>query len=132
MALRRRRESSWNACCPIHRRSLDTIGKALATALAELAAARSKLDSPEAVSDAYSCPAELIDGARVMAFRFRADAGAPVLAQATYTDYLPLGSPSGPCKPVDFAVRGRSEAPLIGGDFVVQVERIVGTGLTSR
>jgi exonuclease SbcC len=34
-----------------HRRSLDTIGKALATALAELAAARSKLDLPQAVSE---------------------------------------------------------------------------------
>jgi hypothetical protein len=80
---------------------------------------------------AYSCPAALIDGARVMTFKFRAGAGAPVLAQATYTDYPPLGSPSGPCKPVEFAVRGRSEAPLIGGDFVAQVERIVGARLTS-
>jgi hypothetical protein len=78
---------------------------------------------------AYSCPAMLINGARVMTFKFGARLAGPVLAQATYTDYPPLSAPSGPCSPVEFAIRGRSQDALIGGDFVKQVERIVGASL---
>ncbi len=86
---------------------------------------------PIAQPGAYSCPAMLVGGARVMTFKFRTRAARPVLAQATYADYSPLDAPSGPCKTVDFAIRGRSQDALIGGEFVKQVERTTGASLTA-
>jgi hypothetical protein len=78
----------------------------------------------------YSCFALVGEGARVITVRFRARPGSSVLAQATYTDYPPLTAPSGPCTAVDFSIRGRAQTPLIGGDFVKQLDNIVGVSLT--
>lgn len=86
---------------------------------------------PVAQPATYSCPAMMISGARVISFTFRAHAAGPALAQATYTDFPALGAASGPCAPIDFAIRGRTQDALIGGAFVRQIERIAGASLTA-
>jgi hypothetical protein len=70
----------------------------------------------------YSCPA-LLTGQPVVTFDFRAAAGGPMLAQASLTDY---GFESGPCDPVSFSIRGHSQKPLIGGNFLNLVQRLLG------
>ncbi len=70
---------------------------------------------------AYSCPA--FPGTHpVVTFDFRAAAGKPTLAQASLTDY---GYPSDPCNPVSFSIRGHRQKPLIGGDFLTKVQRLL-------
>lgn len=78
---------------------------------------------------AYSCPALMTKGARLLTFGFRGRSGGPLLAQATYVDYPPLTAPSGPCSPIGLRIRGRRQDPLIGGNFVAQAQRILGVSL---
>jgi hypothetical protein len=70
----------------------------------------------------YGCPA-LPVGAPVVTFDFRAAAGTPVLATASLTDY---DFPSGPCNAVSFNIGGRPQKPLVGGNFLSQVQRLLG------
>jgi hypothetical protein len=70
----------------------------------------------------YGCP-ELPAGQPVVTFDFRAAAGQPVLAQASLTGYR-FGS--GPCNPVSFSIRGHRQKPLIGGNFLSNVQRLLG------
>jgi hypothetical protein len=77
----------------------------------------------------YSCPELTAVGARVMTFKFRARVGGQLLAQATYTDYARLTAPSGPCNPIDFSIGGRRQEALIGGEFVKQVQPVLGVSL---
>jgi hypothetical protein len=86
---------------------------------------------PVAQPVTIACFALLTSGARVITLTFRAHAGAPVLAKATYTDYRPLTAPSGQCTPVYFSIRGRPQDPLIGGNFVKQLVDILGVSLTT-
>jgi hypothetical protein len=72
----------------------------------------------------FSCPALLEKP--VVTFDFRGAASEPLLAQARLTDY---GFPSGPCSPVSFSVRGHRQQPLIGGEFLTQVERLLNVRL---
>ncbi|MGI8505415.1 MAG: hypothetical protein ACR2MK_01180 [Solirubrobacteraceae bacterium] len=78
----------------------------------------------------YSCPGLTNVGARVVRLAFRARVAGKLLARATYVDYPPLTAPSGPCNAIDFSVRGHRRAPLIGGDFVTQAQRVLGVSLT--
>ena len=71
---------------------------------------------------AYSCPL-LQPGQPVVTFDFRATAGGPVLAEASLTDY---GFDSGPCDAVSFSIHGHPQKPLIGGNFLGQVQRLLG------
>jgi hypothetical protein len=68
-----------------------------------------------------SCPG-LLAGAPVVTFELLAAAGEPALARASLTDY---GYDSGPCNPISFSVRGRALAPLLGGSFLNQVQRLL-------
>jgi hypothetical protein len=77
----------------------------------------------------YSCPALIGQGARVITFDFRADAGGPRLARATYVAYPGLAYESGPCNPISLMIGGRREKPLLGGDFLGRVERLLGVEL---
>jgi hypothetical protein len=70
----------------------------------------------------YSCPA-LLAGQPVVTFDFRAATGGRVLAQASVTDYR---FESGPCNAVSFSIAGHRMKPLIGGDFLSQVQRLLG------
>lgn len=76
-----------------------------------------------------SCPGLTDVGARVMAFKFRPHVAGKLLAQATYIDYPGLTATSGPCNAIDIRIRGRRRAPLIGGDFVTQAQRVLGVRL---
>jgi len=62
-------------------------------------------------------------GQPIVTFDFRAAAGRPVLAQASLTDDS-FGS--GPCNPVSFSIRSHGQNPLIGGNFLGQVQRLLG------
>jgi hypothetical protein len=84
---------------------------------------------PIAQPGLISCPELQVDGARVITIKFQARAGAPPLARATYTDYPPLTAPSGRCTPISFSIGGRVQHPLIGGDFLKKLQRILGVRL---
>ncbi len=77
------------------------------------------------------CPVELLQGSVKLTFAFQAAPGGASLARATFTQYLHF-SASGPCNAVDLTIGGRVETPLLGGDVVTKVQRILGTTLTSR
>ena len=81
---------------------------------------------PIAQPGTYACPLEI--DPRLFTFTFRAQPGAAALAQATDTAY---GSKpvSGPCSPIQFSVAGRRQDPLIGGNIVEQVQRLLGVML---
>ena len=70
----------------------------------------------------YGCPVSPA-GQPIVTFDFRAAAGRPVLAQASLTDDS-FGS--GPCNPVSFSIRSHGQKPLIGGNFLGQVQRLLG------
>jgi hypothetical protein len=69
----------------------------------------------------YSCPAEFV--VPIVTFEFRAAAGGAVLADAQASDY---GYPSEPCNPIDFSIGNRAQKPLIGGNFLATVQRMLG------
>jgi hypothetical protein len=54
-------------------------------------------------------------------FDFRSSSGA-LLAEAT----APSLGPSTQCSPIEFSIGGDRQTPLIGGDFVLRVERLLG------
>jgi hypothetical protein len=70
----------------------------------------------------YGCPV-FSSGQPIVTFDFRAAVGQPVLAQASLTD---ASSGSGQCNPVSFSIRKHRQKPLIGGNFLSQVERLLG------
>jgi hypothetical protein len=77
----------------------------------------------------WSCPDEVAAGSRRVMLSFLASPAGPVLATATFTDYKGWGGTSGPCNSIAFTVEGRSEAPLIGGDYMKSLRRIFGAGV---
>jgi hypothetical protein len=77
----------------------------------------------------YSCPGLIENGARVITFSFRAFAAGPLLARATYVAYPDLAYDSGPCDAIDLTIAGRRQKPLVGGDFLRRVERLLGVRL---
>jgi hypothetical protein len=81
---------------------------------------------PIAQPGTYACPLEF--DPRLLTFTFRAGPGAAALAQATYTAFG-SGPVSGPCSPIQFSIAGRRQDPLIGGNFVTQVQRMLGVTL---
>jgi hypothetical protein len=80
----------------------------------------------------FSCPALIGAGAHVIDLKFRAGAGGPVLAEATYTNFSSTPVASGPCTPVQLTLGGRRQHPLIGGDLVERLQRILGVRLVGR
>ncbi len=81
------------------------------------------LDGMETVQPGvWNCPA-LLGGQPVVTFDFRTRASGPLLAKVTLTDY---GFPSYQCNPIDFSIRGHPQKPLLGGNFLTQVERLLG------
>ena len=102
-----------------HRRPIVSLR---VTAPAEVRRIVSLIDRMETAQPGVtSCPALLADQP-VVTFDFSARAGGPLLAQATLTAY---GFPSGPCNAVSFKVHGRVQKPLLGGNFLTQVERLL-------
>jgi hypothetical protein len=77
----------------------------------------------------YSCPALLLQGARVVTLGFRSGAGGQLLAQATYVAYPHLAYDSGPCNAIDLTIAGRRQKPLLGGSFLRSVQRLLGVHL---
>jgi hypothetical protein len=77
----------------------------------------------------YLCPALIENGARVITFSFRASAAGPLLARATYVAYPHLAYDSGPCNAIDLTIAGRRQNPLLGGDFVSRVQRLLSVRL---
>jgi len=72
---------------------------------------------------AYACPA--LSGPTVT-FDFRADTGV-LLAQASVLDFE---GTSGPCNPIEFTMGGHHQTPLIDGDFLKRVQRLLGVSFT--
>lgn len=70
----------------------------------------------------FSCPAFLRRGPTVT-FDFRAASGA-LLARAGVL--APGSGSSGPCNAVSLSIRGRRQTPLIGGNVLVGMERLLG------
>jgi hypothetical protein len=77
----------------------------------------------------YSCPALLLQGARVITLSFRTAAAGRLLARATYIAYPHLAYDSGPCNSIALTIAGRSQKPLVGGSFLRRVERLLGVAL---
>lgn len=77
----------------------------------------------------YLCPALIENGARVITFSFRASAAGPLLARATYVAYPDLAYDSGPCNAIDLTIAGRGQKPLLGGDVLRRVQRLIGVRL---
>ncbi len=78
----------------------------------------------------YSCPALLTQSARVITLSFRRDAGGQLLAQAQYVAYPHLAYVSGPCNAIDLTIAGRRQKPLLGGNFLWRVQRLLGIHLS--
>lgn len=78
---------------------------------------------------AYSCPGLTIQGAHTITISFRTTAGGPLLASATYTAWPGLAYTSGPCNGIDLTIGGRRDDPLLGGDFLRRLERLLGRSL---
>ena len=78
---------------------------------------------------AYSCPGLMISGAHTITLSFRANAGGPLLARATYTAWPGLAYSSGPCNGIAFTVGGRHDDPLLGGNFLRRLQRLLGQSL---
>jgi hypothetical protein len=85
---------------------------------------------PIAQPAAYACPALMLAGARVIRISFRTGRGGSLLARATYIDYPPLPAASGPCTPIELSIDGRRRDPLIGGNFLKTIHRIIGIRVT--
>jgi hypothetical protein len=78
----------------------------------------------------FSCPA-LIAGGRVVTFAFRSGVGGPAVAQASFTEFPHFRGVSGQCTPVELRIHGRRQRPLIGGQFIRRIERLLGIDLRS-
>ena len=66
------------------------------------------------------CP---VLGGPTVTFDFRAASGV-LLAKASVLDFQ---GTSGPCNPISFSIRGHRQTPLIGGNFLKRVQRLLGT-----
>jgi hypothetical protein len=85
---------------------------------------------PIAQPGAIACPALIVAATtRRITFMFRARAEGPSLARASYIAYAPYMESSGACNAISFKIRGRRQDPLIGGEFLKQVETIVGANV---
>jgi len=72
---------------------------------------------------AYSCPAEVYSPRDVtIMFSFRNASRLPVLATARVFDN---GHPSDQCSTIEVSIRGRTQTPLIGGNLLTRVERLL-------
>lgn len=72
---------------------------------------------------AYSCPGQAYSPRDVMiAFSFRKADRLPVLATARLLDN---GHPSDQCNTIGLSIRNRTQTPLIGGNFLTRVERVL-------
>ncbi|MGH2889055.1 MAG: hypothetical protein ACRDNJ_05465 [Solirubrobacteraceae bacterium] len=88
------------------------------------------VDSLEIVQPVeMSCPSLTPSAAWEISLTFRVRPGGPALARLDYADYLPRIAPSTECTPVQFAVRGHRGPPLLGGDIVRRLQRILGARL---
>lgn len=88
------------------------------------------VDSLEIVQPVeMSCPSLTPNAAWEIALTFRARPGGPALARLDYADYPPRLAPGTECTPVQFTVRGHRGKPLLGGDMVRRLQRILGTRL---
>jgi hypothetical protein len=76
----------------------------------------------------FHCPA--LTDPRLVRMTFRAATGSPALASLTYYDFRPWSGPSEACKTVDLTIAGRRQDPLIGGDFLQAIGRMLGRSLT--
>ena len=78
---------------------------------------------------ATGCPA-LIDP-KTITMTFRARTSGPVLAALRFADYRPWKAAySNECAPVQLSVAGRRRPALDGGEFIKQIERIIGLRIT--
>jgi hypothetical protein len=75
----------------------------------------------------YNCPA--LTDPRFVRMTFRAATEGPALAVLTYYDFRPWAGPSNACKTVDLTIAGRRQDPLIGGDFLQAIGRMLGRSL---
>jgi len=82
---------------------------------------------PIAQPISYGCPA--LTDPRLVTMTFRAATGSPPLAVLTYYDFRPWSGPSQGCKTVELRIGGRRRDPLIGGDFLRAIGRILGRSL---
>ncbi len=88
------------------------------------------LDSMPIVQPAvYHCPALIGTGARLIGLDFRAATGGELLARATYVAYRGLAYSSGPCNPIELMIGADREKPLLGGDFLRRIQRVLGVSL---
>jgi hypothetical protein len=76
----------------------------------------------------YGCPA--LTDPRLVRMTFRTATGGPALDVLTYYDFRPWSGPSQACKTVDLTIAGRRQDPLIGGDFLQAIGRMLGRSLT--
>jgi hypothetical protein len=83
---------------------------------------------PIAQPIAYMCPA--LTDPRLVRMTFRAAIGGPALAVLSYYDFRPWSGPSQACKTVDLTIAGRRQDPLIGGDYLQAIGRMLGRSLT--
>lgn len=81
---------------------------------------------PVAQPTVYMCPAEM--DPRLVKIAFRGAGGAP-LAVLTYMDFRPWLGPSLGCGPIDLTIGGRRQHPLLGGDFLKTLTKLVGRTL---
>lgn len=78
---------------------------------------------------AYSCPGLMVRGAHTIELSFRTAAGGPLLASASYTAWPGLAYTSGPCNGIALTIGGRRDDPLLGGDFLRRLQRLLGRSL---
>lgn len=81
---------------------------------------------PVAQPVTYVCPAET--DPRVITMTFQRANGA-ALAVLTYMDWRPWLSPSIACKTVGLTIAGRRQRPLLGGNFLLTLTKLLGRPL---
>jgi hypothetical protein len=79
----------------------------------------------------YHCP-ELRGGGPVITFTFRRGVGGPAVAQVSFTEFPNLDAVGGPCTAVELTIHGRRRHPLIGGDFIRRIDKLLGIDLEPR
>jgi hypothetical protein len=76
------------------------------------------------------CPA-LVLPAKTITMTFRARPGGAALAVLRFVDYRPWKAAySSECEPVQLTIGGRRRDALNGGEFIRQIERIIGVSIT--
>jgi hypothetical protein len=76
----------------------------------------------------YGCPPQI--DPRLVTMTFRPATGGLTLAVLTYSAFRPWSGPGGGCNPVELTIGGRHQDPLIGGDFLDTIGRLLGRSLT--